>query len=320
MSRVARFACAALLAFGASPAVAQSFPSKAVHIVVPWPSGGVDLLPRTMAPAMAEALGQPVVIENRPGAGGTIGVAAVARSDADGHTVVMTDMTSHAISVALYRRLPFDARKDLAPIALIARSPLALAVNPALKAKTLGEFVALVKSRPGQLNYASSGNGAITHLAMERFKRMAGLDMVHITYKGSAPAIASVLSGDTAAAFSTVPPVLPHARSGKLALVGVTLAKPLPQLSGVPPIAASVPGYEIGLYQALLAPAGTPRAAIDLIRAAAIKSLEDPKVRTVMQRGGFEPIPSTPEALQAHIDAEFESWGELVRAIGLKID
>ena len=315
-----RLACAGVLALAATHAAAQSFPSKAVRIVVPWPSGGVDLLPRTMAPAMAESLGQPVVIENRPGAAGTIGVAYVAGADADGHTVVMTDMTSHAISAALYRKLTFDPRNDLAPIALVARSPLALAVNPSLNVKTFAEFVALAKARPGQLNYASSGNGAITHLAMERLKRMAGIDLVHITYKGSAPAITSVLSGETAAAFSTVPAVMSHVKAGKLALLATTLDKPLPQLAGVPPIATAVPGYELGLYQALLAPKGTPRPVIEQIRAAAIRSLDDAKVRMVMQRGGFEPIPSTPEELQAHIDAQLRTWSELVSAIALKID
>jgi tripartite-type tricarboxylate transporter receptor subunit TctC len=318
MLQVLRALALAALATCWLPAQAQS--SQALRIVVPWPSGGVDLLPRAMAPVMAEALGRPVIVENRPGAGGTIGIAAVAKSDADGNTVVMTDMTSYAISVALYRKLPFDPHHDLVPVGLVARSPLALAVNPSLGVKTFPEFVALVKSRPGKLNYASSGNGAITHLAMERLKRMAGLDLVHVPYKGSAPAIAAVLSGETAAAFSTVPAVLSNARAGKLTLLGVTLAKPLPQLPEVAPISRQVPGYEIGLYQGVLAPAGTPKEAIERIHAAMLKALDDEKVRTVMSRGGFEAIPSTPAELQAHLDGEFRAWGELVQALGLKID
>jgi tripartite-type tricarboxylate transporter receptor subunit TctC len=320
MHRIALALAAVLLAVGPAGALAQAYPQKTIKIVVPWPSGGVDLLPRTMATPMETMLGQAVIVENRPGAGGTIGVAAVANSEPDGYTVVMTDMTSLAISVSLYRKLQFDVHKDLAPIALVARSPLVLAVNPSLNVKTIDEFIALVRSRPGKLNYASSGNGAITHLAMERLKRATGIDIVHVPYKGSAPAIVSVMRGDTAAAFSTVPAALSNAKAGKLVLLGMTFDKPLPQLPDVPPIASRVPGYELGLYQGVLAPAGTPPEAIAKLHAAIAKALEDPKVRTVMQRGAFEPVLSTPEQLAQHLNAEIKAWGELVNALGLKIE
>lgn len=309
---------AAVLSIGV--ALAQEFPSKPIHIVVPWPSGGVDLLPRTMSEPMSKMLGQQVLVENRPGAGGTIGTAYVAKADPDGYTLVMTDMTSHAISASLYKKLPYHVTKDLAPIAMVARSPLVLVASPTLGVKTFKEFVALAKGKPGVLSYASSGNGAITHLAFERVKRGAAIDLVHIPYKGSAPAVAAVLAGETAAAFSTVPAALAHVKGGKLVALGVTFEQPVAQLPGVPPIGEFIPGYRLGLYQGLLGPAGTPTAVVEKLHAAAAKSLADDKVRNVINGGVFQPLEMSPAQFSEFLDGEVKEWGELVRAVGLTID
>jgi tripartite-type tricarboxylate transporter receptor subunit TctC len=314
----------AVLAAGlacAAGAYAQPFPSKPVRVVVPWPPGGVtDVLTRTVAAQLGEQLGQQVVVENRPGAGGTIGVGAVAKAPADGYTLVMTDIPSHAISATLYPKLPYDVVKDFDPIALAAASPMVLVTQPALNVKTMPEFLQLLRAKPGQLSYASSGNGSITHLAMERLKRTAGVDLVHVPFKGTVPAITSVLSGDTAMAFGTIPGVVPHARNGKLVLLGVSFARRFPQLAEVPPIADQVPGFDMGFYTALFAPARTPREAVDRLHAETIRALGEPKVKETFAASAAEPGRMTPAELQAYVAAEVRDWGEVVRALGLKVD
>jgi tripartite-type tricarboxylate transporter receptor subunit TctC len=321
MTRIIRLALAgAAAALWVGAALAQEFPTRPVHIVVPWPAGGVDLLPRTMSEPMTRMLGQQVVVENRAGAGGTIGIAQVAKAEPDGYTLVMTDVTSHAISGSLYKQLPYDVTKDLAPIALVARSPLVLVVSPALGVKTFKEFLDLAKAKPGVLAYASSGNGAITHLAFERLKRGAGIDLVHIPYKGSAPAVAAVIAGETAAAFSTAPAALGNVAAGKLVALAVTFEQPLAQLPGVPPIAEFIPGYRLGLYQGLLAPAGTPQAVIDRLHATAAKALQDEKVKTVIKRGVFEPLDMSPAQFGRFLDEQVSEWARVVRQVGLTID
>jgi tripartite-type tricarboxylate transporter receptor subunit TctC len=300
---------------------AQPFPSKPLRIAVPWPPGGVtDVLTRTVAAQLAESLGQQVVVENRPGAGGTIGVGAVAKAPADGYTLVMTDVPSHAISAALYPKLPYDVVKDFDPITMVAGSPMVLVTQPALNVKTMPEFLQLLRSKPGQLSYASSGNGSITHLAMERMKRMAGIDLVHVPFKGTVPAITSVLAGDTAMAFGTIPGVAPHAKSGKLVLLGVSFARRFPQLAEVPPVADQVPGFDMGFHTALFAPARTPREAIDRLHAETMRALQQPKVKETFAASAAEPGRMTPAELQAYVAREVNDWGEVVRAIGLKVD
>src|SRR5262245_7640128 len=232
-----------LLCTLAASALAQTFPSRPLRIVVPWPPGGVtDVLTRAVAVQMGDSLGQPVMMESRPGAGGTLGIAVVAKSPADGYTLVMTDVPSHAISASLYAKLPYDPEKDFEAIAMVAGSPMVLATHPGMGAKNLAEFLQILKANPGKYSYASSGNGAITHLAMERLKRMAGLDLTHIPFKGTVPAVQSVLAGDTAMGFGTIPGVAPQAKAGKLVLLGVSFARRFPQLPEVAPIAEQVPG------------------------------------------------------------------------------
>jgi tripartite-type tricarboxylate transporter receptor subunit TctC len=321
MRSIVRIAALAAGLVCATAASAQPFPSKPIRIVVPWPPGGVtDVLTRTVAAQLGEQLGQQVLVENRPGAGGTIGVGAVAKAPADGYTLVMTDVPSHAISATLYPKLPYDVVKDFDPIALVAGSPMVLVTQPALNAKTMTEFLQLVRSKPGQLSYASSGNGSITHLGMERMKRMAGIDLVHVPFKGTVPAITSVLSADTAMAFGTIPGVVPHAKSGKLVLLGVSFARRFPQLPDIPPLADQVPGFDMGFYTALFAPARTPREAIDRLHTETMRALEQPKVKETFAASAAESGRMTPAELAAYLASEVKDWGEVVRAIGLKVD
>jgi tripartite-type tricarboxylate transporter receptor subunit TctC len=269
---------------------------------------------------MSESMGQQLVVENRPGAGGTLGLAPVAKSAPDGYTLVASDVPSHAISATLYVRLPYDVLNDFEPIAMIAGSPMVLATNPSLGARSLAEFVKIAKASPAKLSYGSSGNGSITHLAMERLKQMAGIDLVHVPYKGTVPAITSVLSGDTALAFGTIPGVVPHAKAGKLVLLGASFGKRFSQIPEVPAIAETIPGYDMGFYTALFAPAKTPKEIVDKLSSEVGKAQAQPKVREVFAASAAEPGTMTPAQLKQYLASEVKAWGEVVRSVGLKID
>jgi tripartite-type tricarboxylate transporter receptor subunit TctC len=290
-------------------------------VVVPWPPAGVtDVLTRALAQAMSESMGQQFVVENRPGAGGTLGLAPVAKSAPDGYTLVASDVPSHAISATLYSKLPYDVLNDFEPIAMIAGSPMVLATNPALGVRNLKDFILVARAKSAPMSYGSSGNGSITHLAMERLKREAGMDLVHVPYKGTVPAIASVLSGDTALAFGTIPGVVPHAKAGKLVLLGASFGKRFSQIQEVPAIAETIPGYDMGFYTALFAPAKTPKEVIDRISSEVTKALAKPKVREIFANSAAEPGAMTPAELKQYLAAEVKAWGEVVRSVGLKID
>jgi tripartite-type tricarboxylate transporter receptor subunit TctC len=300
---------------------AQPYPSKPVRIVVPWTPGGVtDVLTRAVALQMSETLGQPVVIENRPGAGGTLGVAMVTKAAPDGYTLVMTDVPSHAISATLYPKLPYDVLRDLDAVGMMAGSPMVLTTYPGLGAKSLREFLQVARSQPGKLAYASSGNGSITHLGMERLKRMTGIDLVHVPYKGTIPAIASVLAADTALGFGTIPGVQSHAKAGKLVLLGVSFPRRFPTLPEVPPISDQIPGFDMGFYTALFAPAKTPREIIERLNADLLKAVDHPRTREVFVVSAAEPGRMRPEELQAYVAKEVKEWGEVVRDLNLKVD
>jgi tripartite-type tricarboxylate transporter receptor subunit TctC len=310
-----------LLCALATSAAAQSYPAKPVKVVVPWPPAGVsDVLTRTVASAMSESTGQQFVVENRPGAGGTLGLAAVAKAPADGYTLVATDVPSHAISATLYAKLPYDVLRDFEPIAMIAGSPMVLVTQPALNVRSVGEFIQLAKSRPGQLSYGSSGNGAITHLAIERLKQIAGLDLGHVPFKGTVGAVQSVLSGDTVLAFGTIPGTVPHAKAGKLVLLGASFGKRFPQIAEVPAIAETLPGFDMGFYTALFAPAGTPREIVQRVHAETVKAFASPKLKEIYAASAAEPGTMTPAQLKEYMASEVRTWGDLVRSVGLKID
>jgi tripartite-type tricarboxylate transporter receptor subunit TctC len=290
-------------------------------VVVPWPPAGVtDVLTRALVQAMSESMGQQFVVENRPGAGGTVGLAPVAKSAPDGYTIVASDVPSHAISATLYAKLPYDVLNDFEPIAMIAGSPMVLTTNPALGVRTLKDFLLLARSKSAPMSYGSSGNGSITHLAIERLKRDAGIDLVHVPYKGTVPAIASVLSGDTALAFGTIPGVVPHAKAGKLVLLGSSFGKRFSQLPEVPAVAETIPGYDMGFYTALLAPAKTPKEIIDQLYQEVVKAHAQPKVKEIFANSAAEPGAMTPAQLKQYLAAEVKAWGDVVRSVGLKVD
>ena len=288
---------------------------------MPWPPAGVsDVLTRAVVNAMGESTGQQFVVENRPGAGGTLGLAAVAKSPPDGYTLVSTDVPSHAISATLYAKLPYDVLGDFEPIAIIAGSPMVLVTRPELNARSVAEFIRIVKSSPGKMSYGSSGNGSITHLAVERFKQMTGIDLVHVPYKGTVPAVASVLSGDTVLAFGTIPGVVPHVKAGKLVMLGASFGKRFSQIPEVPAIAETLPGFDMGFYTALLAPAKTPKEVIDKLAAEVAKAHALPKTREIFAASAAEPGQLSPAQLKDYLSAEVKSWGEVVKAVGLKVD
>jgi tripartite-type tricarboxylate transporter receptor subunit TctC len=279
----------------AGTALAQSYPSKPVRIVVPWPPAGVtDVITRAIAQAMSESTGQQFVVENRPGAGGTLGLAPVAKSAPDGYTLVASDVPSHAISATLYAKLPYDVLNDFEPIAMLAGSPMVLITHPSLGVRSLTEFIRYAKANPGK-SYGSSGNGAITHLAIERLKREAGIDLVHVPYKGTVPAIASVLSGDT-------------------------VGKRFSQIPDVPAIAETLPGYDMGFYTALFAPAKTAPEVIEKLAAEYRKAAAQPRVKEIFANSAAEPGTMSPAELKRYMASEVKAWGEIVRSVGLKVD
>ena len=240
---------------------AQVYPNRSIRIVLPWPAGGItDVIMRAVNIHLAEAFGQQLVIDNRPGAGGTLGAAIVAKSPADGYTLLMHDIASQCISATLYgAKLPYDPLKDFQPIMMVAGSPMVLVANPAPQVRTLPQLLRLAMARPGQLNYASSGAGSITHLAAVRMQKLGGVELQHVPFKGSIPAASSVMNGETFISFSTIPAALPHTITGRLVMIAQSFAKRSPQIPEVPTIAETLGDFDLGLLSGLWAPPGTPR-------------------------------------------------------------
>jgi tripartite-type tricarboxylate transporter receptor subunit TctC len=302
-------------------APAQGYPDKPIRIVIPWPAGGItDVITRGVALRLTEVFGQQIVIDNRPGAGSTLGAALAAKANADGYTLLMNDVASHCISSTLYTRLNYDPVKDFEPIMLVAGSPMVLIVNPTHKVTTLPQLIELAKSKPKQLNYASSGSGSITHLGAVRLQRMVGIDLVHVPFKGSIPATSSVMAGETAIAFSTIPAAVPQAKAGRLTLLAVSFPKRSPQLPDVPTVAETVGEFDLGLYSGLWAPAGTPRPVIERLHAEVTKSMEQPRVKEVLAANSAEPGRMTPLQFKSYLAKEVKAWGEVVRASAVKIE
>lgn len=312
----------ALLTIPAGSALAQSYPAKTIKIVVPFAPGGIsDVLARVIGQKLNESWGQPVVIENRPGAGTTIAADFVVKSPPDGYTVYFIDITTHAINASLYRKLPYDSIKDFAPVTLVTSTPLMLVLHPSVQAKSVKELIALAKSKPGQLNIAHSGLGTITHLTGEMFKSTVGIDMVNIPYTGSAPATTAVLSGEAAMIFSTMPPAMTHTKAGKLRAMAVTTPKRVAAAPDVPTmIEAGVPGFESVLWSGILMPPKTPKAIIDKINSEMRRILQMPDVKERFLAQGGEISPGTPEQLAAHLKSEIEKWGKIIKASGARAD
>lgn len=322
MKTIARLA-AALLVLLAAAAFAQSYPQRAVRIVVPYPPGsGTDIVARVLGQRLTESLGQPVVVENRPGAGAIVGVDAVAKAAPDGYTVGIADTGPLAINPSLYAKLPYDPERDFAPVIEVAKLPFMLVVHPSLGVSSVGELVALAKRRPGQINYASVGNGSAVHLATELFKKMAGIDLVHIPYKGSAPALNDVVAGTTPVMFVNLLSGLSLVKSGRLRVLAVATPKRLGTLPEVPTVGeAGVPGYEFQAWFGIVAPAGAPRGVVVRLNQEIARALAMPAVRDrLVSEGGMEPVGGTPEQFAALIAAEKDKWERLVRDTGARVD
>ena len=300
-------------------ALAQSFPSKPVRVVVPFPpGGGTDIVARTVTPKMAELLGQPFIIENRAGAGGNIGTEAVAKSPADGYTLLVAS-ASTAINTTLYPNLPWDPTRDFAPIVLMVVNNHLLAAHPSVPASSVQELLALARAKPGAVTYASYGPGSSAHLTAELFKLMARVDLLHVPYKGAAPAVNDLLGGQVNVMFADVAALLPHIKSGKLKALGIASAKRFEGLPDVPTIGESgVPGFEAGGFLGLVAPAGTPPAVINALNAAAQKSLAMPDTRDRLLALASPPVGGTPEQFGQHIKREIDKWARVIRAANIK--
>jgi tripartite-type tricarboxylate transporter receptor subunit TctC len=311
-----------LAVFLSASALAQVYPSKPIHLIVPFAAGGGnDNVARLLGKRLADGFGQPVIVDNRPGAGGVVGAELAAKSPADGYTLFLGGVGSHAINPNLIDKLPYDPIRDFAPVALLAQAPLVLAVHPSVPARTLAEFVAYARKNPGKLNFASNGNGSSSQLAAVMFASMAGIEMVHVPYKGLAPALADLLSGQVQLMFSSVVAILPHIRAGKLRALAVTGKKRLAQLPDAPTIAESgFPGYEASSWYGILAPAGTPREIVTKLNAELAKALEQPEVRNSLLAEGAEPAGGSPEAFAAHIRAEKERLGKVIRDAKIRLE
>lgn len=312
-------AFAALLAL--SPAAAQDFPNRPVTLDIPFPAGGsTDLVGRLIAEGMSAELGQPVVVENRGGGGGSLGTAHLAKQPPDGYAVMMGTVSTHALNPVLYKNLPYDAETSFAPVSLLVIVPNALVVHPSFPAKTVDEFIAVLKANPGKYNYASAGNGTPGHLSGELFKGMAGVDMQHIPYQGAGPALVDVISGQVPIMFDNLPTASGYIKSGKLRALGVTTAARAPSFPDLPAVAETLPGYETYSWNALFAPAGTPPGVVATLNAAANKALATPKVQARLADFSAVTVGSTPEQLAAHVKAELAKWAPIVKASGARLD
>jgi tripartite-type tricarboxylate transporter receptor subunit TctC len=300
----------------------QGWPSKPVRLVVPYAAGGTaDLLGRALARKMSASLGQQVVIENRTGAGGSIGADLVAKSKPDGYTLLMGTIATHAINPNLYADLPYDAVRDFAPVMLVATMPNLLVVNPEVPAKSVKELIALAKQKPGSLAFASAGSGTTQHLSGEIFKKMAGVDMLHIPYKGNAPAVTDLVGGQVQVMFDNIPISLQQVRAGKLRALAVTGPARSPVLPDMPTIAeAALPGYSVTSWFALLAPAGTPDAIVKRLNADAVKALADPALRHQLLDQGIEPGGGAPAELATRIGSELQRWKKVVAETGARVE
>jgi len=306
----------------AGPALAQTYPTKPVRMIVPYPpGGGTDIFARIVGARLGEALGQQMVIEQRPGAAGVLGADAAAKAAPDGYTVLIGQASNLAINQHLMKKLPYDPVRDFQPITLIASSPNLLVVHPSLPVRSIQDLVALAKAKPGAINYASSGNGSPGHLAAEYFKTLAKVDIVHIPYKGAMPALIDVVAGQASLYFTSPIAAQPYVQSGRLRQIAVTSAKRFAPLPDVPAVAES--GYkdvDIASWWGLLVPAATPRQIVTRLHAETVKVLAQPEMRDRLTSQGAGVVTSTPEEFAAHIKTEIANWGRIVAASGARLD
>ena len=314
-------ACVFVVAAGATPVFAQNYPTKPVRFILPFPAGGpTDILGRIIGQKLAVQLGQPVVPENRPGAGGNVGTEYGAKQPADGYTIVLAS-PSLSISPSLYKKLAYDPIKDFTSISLVAQIPNVLLVHPSVPVKTLMDLVKLAKANPGKLNFGSGGLGTSNHLGSELFKSLAGLNIVHIPYKGSNEAMVGMMGGHVDMVVIGVPPTLPHIKAGRVRPLAVLAAQRMPYLPDVPTSReAGIPNYEVTTWYDLIVPVGTPRDIVARLNAEWIKLAEMPDTRERMQAAGFEPMSSTPEQAAEFVKAEVVRWAKVIKDANLKTE
>src|SRR5690349_11605375 len=305
-----------------SHAAAQPYPAKPVHIVVPFPpAGAADLLTRALGKKLSESWGQPVIADNRPGAGGNIGAEAAAKAAPDGYTLLMAAVTTHAVSMSLYAKLGYDLEKDLVPVSLVANVPHILVANPSVPAKNLTEVIAWLKAQDGKVNFASQGNGTLSHLEFELMKSMGGFSANHVPYKGSAPAMVDILAGNVVLLFDSIPSSLPQVRAGKLRGIAVASSRRSPVLPDLPTLSeAGLSGFAADSWFGIMAPAGTPRELVAKLNADIQKGLESQEVKDIISRQGGEVLGSTPEQMAAQIKSDRQKWGRVIRESGAKIE
>jgi tripartite-type tricarboxylate transporter receptor subunit TctC len=319
---IVAFAFAAGFSWLTSTGATAAWPDRPVTIVAPsTPGDAPDVIARALAQRLGESLGQPVVVENKPGAGGVVGSEYAAHRPADGYTLIMGNAGSHGINAALYAKLAYDPVKDFAPVALVSTAPNLMVVTPSLPVSTVAEFIAYAKANPGKIAYASGGNGSSAHLSAELFKMMTGIEITHVPYKGATPAITDVMAGNAQVFIGNLPPILPQVKAGRLRPLGVTTLARSPELPDVPTIAeAGVPGYETVAWFGVFAPAATPKEIVQALAGAIQRAARDGDMRKRLHEQGAEPVGSTPEQFAAFMRAEIARWTEVVKVSGAKAD
>jgi tripartite-type tricarboxylate transporter receptor subunit TctC len=320
MRVIVRLAAAVAVACIPWAAIAQSYPAKTVRVVIPWPPGGSnDVVGRIVMQKLGEATGQQFIVDNRGGAAGSIGADAVAKAAPDGYTI-MVHSTTHVGNAHLYKKLPYDVVKDFTGVGMLSGQPGVLTVHPSLPAKSVKDFIALAKARPGQILYSTSGNGSNPHLSMALLSSMTGINVVHVPYKGGGPQVTALLAGEAQASLATIASVINQLRAGRLKALGVTSAKPSRSLPGVPPIGDSVKGYEMSPWIAVFAPAGTPKPIIDRLNGEINKVLAQRDVQDKLVSQALDPWPSTPDEMNRQIGIDYEKYGKLIQLTGAKIE
>jgi tripartite-type tricarboxylate transporter receptor subunit TctC len=314
-------ACAALAAIAAQPIYAQTYPAKPIRLIIAQaPGSATDVVSRIITNKLQEGLGQPIIIDARPGAGGTLGTEVAAKAPADGYTLFMANNSTHGANPALYAKLPYDAVKDFSPIIFAAATPYVLSVHPSLPVKDVKQLIAFAKSKPGQLNYASAGNGSTHQLSGELLKGMAGIDLVHVPYKGTTPAITALLSGEVSVMFATLTGIQPHVKTGRARALAVTTPKRSAMLAGVPTVSETLPGFEMLSWYGLLAPANAPAAVITRLNAEMTKVLALPDVRTALSAQGFEVTGGTPAEFGEYIKREIAKVTKIAKAANVRAE
>lgn len=320
--RVLRWFTAVLLALALGPLWAQSYPARPLRMIVPFPpAGATDVLARLVGEELGRRLGQPVIIDNRPGAGGNIGAQLAAKAEPDGYTLLMAPTSVYSIAMTLYREPGFDLSRDFAPVSSVANVPHVLVANPTLPISGLRELIELARAKPGELTIASQGTGTVSHLEADMLQQMAGIELTHVPYKGSAPALVDLLGGRTQIMFDSIASSMPQIRAGKLKAIGVAADKRASVLPDVPTLAESgLPGYRAESLLGILVPARTPRPVVERLNREVAALLSDPKTRQTLIERGFEPLSSTPQQYAERIRADLATWAKVVKASGAQVE